>query len=68
MERVCREVGCTGFYVVNSFFQMIGIIYVRNIGDGDIAKSRIELTLDHCLRMIERSEVGTKGKVKHTQR
>jgi hypothetical protein len=47
---------------------MIGIIYVRNIGDGDIAKSRIELTLDHCLRMIERSEVGTKGKVKHTQR
>lgn len=68
MERVGREVGGTGFYVVNSFFKMIGVIYMRNIGNGNIAKRGIKLTLNHGWRMIEKSKVGAQGKVKHTQR
>lgn len=68
MEGIGREVGCASFYVVNSFFEVIWVIYMRNIRNGNIAKSGIKLTLDHGWRMIEQSKVGTKGEVKHTQR
>lgn len=68
MEGVGREVGGAGFYVVNGFFEVIRIIYMRNICNDNIAKSGIQFTLDHGWRMIEKSKVGAQGKVKHTQR